>query len=241
MLTSGDAGFDHQIAENNHSIEFRHSLLADAQFDIPLASVNAESRSIVLAWAQEHGIGAVDSADGKQLLFQRSFDPSRDVLYSASKNWFDMLTEPTDRSFQPDLLDKNIQVAWPPGTRRIALPESIIRHDAATLSELFDGYYCPNMLYIIINAAPELDLQATDCNTATQQRWVVEPLDRGGALWDGGTWKYNFTLGEEHSDEVLWRGEVLWLVDKTIKGVQEGLDESGIKRFEFRLTVAVRK
>ena len=104
-LSKSDEGYDPENDENNLNLEFRHDLLDDAQFEVPLVFVNREARRTALAWVRKQGIEIRPRENRQYPVFVRPFDPMRDALYVALDKWHDFLCEPDDRQSQPDLFE----------------------------------------------------------------------------------------------------------------------------------------
>lgn len=79
-LSKSDKGYDPEKDENNLNFEYRHDLLDDAQFEVPLVFVNLEARGIALAWVREQGIEIRFCENRQHPIFVRPCDPMRDAL-----------------------------------------------------------------------------------------------------------------------------------------------------------------
>ncbi|PVI02154.1 hypothetical protein DM02DRAFT_670731 [Periconia macrospinosa] len=66
--------------------ELHHEMFEPVYYQIPIAFVNHEARSVALAWARKHGLVLRACDDGGDPMFARRFDPGYDVmLYSAKE------------------------------------------------------------------------------------------------------------------------------------------------------------
>ncbi|XXG98226.1 hypothetical protein Hte_004548 [Hypoxylon texense] len=221
-LSISEEGFDPERSENNLILEFRHSLLGEARIDVPIALVNTEAQGIAITWAQERSPPIRTHGYGHQLVFIRAFDPDRDTVYVGPCQWDDLLREPFDRLFAPDLDGRAVDIH--PGLVRIAMPESLVRDVATTLSELFDHYYDLRLLYIVVDAPPNLSLQAAHDAIAKQRHCQCESSHRV-ALWTSGYWEFDFANARGDSDRLRR------LVESAAQGLRKGLIEMSIHNF----------
>ncbi|KAK3317162.1 hypothetical protein B0T19DRAFT_389975 [Cercophora scortea] len=156
-LTPAEPGFDATNDENNLTLEFRHQLLGGLQFEIPLAFVNNEARRVVLAWIRrldEFGtkflmrarVSSGDACATRDPVWVRPFNLWQDALYIPAESWADFLAEPVNRLFEPDLLERTVDVRQRIG--QIAISEALFRKEAESLSEILDYYSYIDTLYI---------------------------------------------------------------------------------------------
>lgn len=231
-LSRFDEGYDPENDENNLKFEFRHDLLDDIHFQIPLVFVNHEARLIALAWVREQGIEVRPSEDGQDLVSVRPFDLKRDALYIAFEKWDDFLREPAERQAQPDLFEHLVDIKT--GVTRIAVPEALLRDEAASLPELFGYFFNTQTLLIVVN--PQSDLQSTDNEVRLRRRWEFESIQGGGFFWDYDRGGFDSEDSEYVGDEALYR-----LITEAMRGLGEGLTKNFIRNFEIRLAFAVRR
>lgn len=231
-LSTSDEGYDPENDENNLNFEFRHDLLDDIQFEIPLVSVNREARGIALTWVREQGIEIRPRGDRQYPVLVRPFDPMRDALYIALDKWDDFLCEPDDRQFQPDLFELLVDIKS--DLTRIAVPEALLRSEVATLPEMFRNFFNLKVLFIIVDAQP--DLQSADNDVKVQRRWEFESTQGGAFFWDDDRGCFDLGNSEYIGDEAVYR-----LIEKANKGLGEGLAENHIRSFEIRPVFAVRR
>ena len=231
-LSKSDKGYDPENDENNLNFEFRHDLIDDAQFEVPLVFVNREARGIALTWVREQGIEIRLSEDRQYPIFVRPFDPMRDALYVALDKWNDFLCEPDDRQFEPDLFEQLVDVKS--DLTRIAVPEALLRSEAATLPEMFRYFFSLKQLIIIVDAQP--DLQSADDDTNVQRRWEFESTQGGAFFWNNDHGSFDFGDSKYIGDETLYR-----LIEEANKGLGEELAKNHIHSFEIRLAFAVKR
>ena len=231
-LSKSDEGYDPENDENNLNFEFRHDLLDDTQFEVPLVFVNREARSIALAWVREQGIEIRPREDGQHPVFVRPFDPSCDALYIALDKWDDFLCEPDDRRFQPDLFEQLVDIK--PDLTRIAVPEALLRSEVATLPEMFQYFFHLEVLFVVVDAQP--DLQAADNDMKVQRRWEFERTQGGVFFWDDDRGSFDFRDSKYVGDEASYR-----LIKEASKGLSEGLVKNHIHNFEIQPVFAVRR
>ena len=80
-LLPSEEGYDHEHNDWNLNLDFRHDLLDDFQFELPLLFVNPEARHIGVAWIFRHGIEIRTREDRPSPIFVSPFDLIQDVLY----------------------------------------------------------------------------------------------------------------------------------------------------------------
>ena len=231
-LSKSDEGYDTENDENNLNFEFRHDLLDDVQFEVPLVFVDREARGIALAWVREQGIEIRPCEDRQYPVFVRPFDPMRDALYIAFNKWDDFLCEPDDRQFQPDLFEQLVDIKS--DLTRIAVPEALLRSEVATLSEMFRYFFYLKVVFIIVDAQP--DLQSADKDMKVQRRWEFESTQGEAFFWNDDRDGFDFGDSEYIGDEALYR-----LIEKASKGLGEGLVKNHIRSFEIRPLFVVRR
>ena len=231
-LSKSDEGYDPENDENNLNLEFCHARLNDIELEIPLVVVNHEARGIALAWIREQNIDIRPREDRQYPVFVYPFDPVRDALYVALDKWDDFLCEPDDRLSQPDLFEQLVDIKS--DLTRVAVPEALLRSEAATIPEMFRYFFQLKVLFIIVDAQP--DLQSADNDVKVQRRWEFEGSQGGAFFWDYD--RCGFDSGDSGyiGDESPYR-----LIEEAKKGLGEGLAKNHIRSFEIRPVFAVRK
>lgn len=134
---------------NNLIFEFRHDLLEDAQFEVPLVFVNRKARDIGIAWVPDQGIGIRICKNRQYPVFVDNFN--RISLNSLS-------------TFESDLT-------------RITVPEALLRSKITTLSEMFQYFFNLKVLSIIVDAQPDLqsadnDIKYSGCESSRAHKEV---------------------------------------------------------------------
>ena len=123
-------GYDPENDESTLVFKFYHDVLDSVQVEMPLFLVNREARDVAQSWMGEHGIKirVYRGIDGQLQPpgFVRPFDLVHDALYIAPDKWDEFLCEPDNRCFQPDMMEKYIQV-YAADITRIAIPEALFR------------------------------------------------------------------------------------------------------------------
>ena len=231
-LSESDEGYDPSNDELNLNFEFRHDLLDDADFEVPLVFVNREARGIALGWVREQGIKIRPCEGDLFPAFVRPFDPLHDALYVALDRLNDFWCEPGDRQAQPDLLEQLVNVHSE--VTRIAVPEALLPKEVAPLRDMF-LYYCNvRVLYIVIGAQP--DPQSKD-NDKKLQRWWELDNTRGGALiWNQDRKGFDREDVEHMGDEARYK-----LIEEAAKGLGEVFAREFIRSFEIRPIFAVKR
>lgn len=230
-LSEFDEGYDPENDENNLNFEFRHDLLDDIQFEMPLIYVNREARDLAFAWVREKGIWMRPREDRQYPVFVRPFDPMRDALYVALDKWDDFLREPDDRLFQPDLFDQLVDTNS--DLTRIAVPEALLRSEVASLPEMFRHLFNLKALLIVVD--PQPDLQSADNDVKVQHWWGFESIQGGAFFWNDHRGGFDSENGEYIGDEAVYR-----LMEEATRGLGEGLANDHIRSFEVRPVFAVR-
>ncbi|OAA58284.1 hypothetical protein ISF_06823 [Cordyceps fumosorosea ARSEF 2679] len=121
-LTPADPHFDPVRDELNLTLEFRHELLDEVFFHVPLYSVNQEARSVAWPYIASQNLrrrsSHDDDDDDASCRFARRFDPSRDVLLlPRAEAERALLSESLDRLFEPDLTGRDVDCPWPAVSR----------------------------------------------------------------------------------------------------------------------------
>ncbi len=231
-LSKSDAEYDPENEEHNLSFQFRHDLLDDVQFEMPLLLVNQEARSIASAWIRAQGTKIRPCRDREYPVFIRLFDPMRDALYIPLEKWDDFLREPYDRQSEPDLLDKLLDCRS--DMIRIAVPEALIRNEGETLPEIFQWSFNLRQLLIVADTQPEL--RSMDNDLKVQRPWEFESTQGGVFFWDNKRGSFDLRESKNIGDEALHR-----LLEGSINNIiGQGLIDNRICSFEIRPVIAIK-
>ena len=228
QLTAADEGFDPEDDDFNLAFEFRLDLLDDLRFEVPLLSVNREARDFGLAWVHEHSLELRSGRERTYPYVVRRFDPERDALYVPFDEWKTFAAEPVDRQFEPDLVNRTINVTC--DLDRIAVPEALLRDSEklAYLADLFYEFMNAKGLFVILDPQPAMP--STDAERAAPgpQLWEFEPTsDRLLLCGDDG---YRLNFGHESPNSEALRRLTADAVDCLIDGLTKGVVQS----FEVR-------
>lgn len=230
-LTESDEEYDPDDDESNLNFEYRHDLLDNVQYDLPLVFVSREARGIALAWVRQQGIETRSREDRRYPVFERSFDSMRDALYISLDTWGDFLNEQYDRQGEPDLLFKLVNVVA--DITYIAVPEVLLRSEIGSLYEMIWLFPRIEVLFIIIDAPP--NLQRADNEMNMQRRWELESTQGGSFFWNLDSGSFDSGNSEYIGHEAIYR-----LIEKANKeGLGRELAYHQIRRFEVRPVIAV--
>lgn len=229
-LTSEDNGFEPDSDGIHIAYEFRHEFLNPVRIDLPLFVVNREAHSIAAAWIRMQGL-CLQLRSYERGTFARLFDPDQDTLYVPPNEWKTFMCEPTDRQFEPDLVNCGIDC---PGVdfTRLAFPEAAlgVEEGEDLLSTLFDWYDRIDQVYVLSGLEP--NLQSTDENTSLQERYDMEDVPGPAYCWDGSRFQWNRDRADEYD-------EICTTIERIGIGVQGLMNGSFKTKFEIRLAVAV--
>ncbi|BCR87254.1 2EXR domain-containing protein [Aspergillus chevalieri] len=240
LVTEADPDYDFEDPHLNLNFEFRHELLDDVEFEVPLFYVNREARGFALAWVREQGLKIQFQNDKGCLVFIRAFDPKHDTLYVPLNKWDEFCREPFDRTFEPDLVERNVNCPAPAFTR-IAVSEVLLGEEINPLCELFDYYVSIQEVFVVVDAPPDLDIQpeenSEDDGERLQRRWEIESGAMGARFcWDNDRGEFEWADREGFGDKVSRE-----LIEDATNGISEKLVENGRRRFEVRPVLAFRK
>lgn len=230
-LTASDEGYDPSNDELNLNFEFRYDLLDDMQFEAALVSVNREARDIALGWAREQGLEIRRRDGGRQPVFVRAFDPTRDALYVGLGQWDDFITEPSDRCSEPDLVERLVTVAT--DVRRVAVPEELLPREGAWLAEVFQ--YCDRIEALLVVVDEQPHVRSADEGRKVQHWWEYESTREGALFWNHDRRDLEWTGGRD-GDEGLYK-----LIEEVKNGLRDGLVKNHMQRFEVRPVVAISR
>ena len=231
-LSESNEGYDPENVANNLNLEFRHDLLDDIQFEIPLVYVNREARDLAFAWVREQGIEIRPREDRQYPVFVRPLDPMRDALYVALDKWDDFLCEPDDRLSQPDLHEQLVGIKSE--LTRIAVPAALLRSEVASLPEMFRHLLNLKVLLIVVD--PQPDLQSAHDDVEVQHWWDFESIQGGAFFWNNDRGGFDSENSKYIGDEAVYR-----LIEEASRGLGEGLVNDHIRSFEVRPVFAVRR
>ncbi|KAI1084593.1 hypothetical protein F5B20DRAFT_212414 [Whalleya microplaca] len=233
-LTESDQGYHPEDDELNLNFDFRYDFLDDVQVEVPLAFVNREARGIALAWVREQGVEMRPRNNRSYPIFVRPLDPMRDALYITLDKWEDFIREPDERRFEPDLLNRLVDIN--PGITRIAISEALLQREGEALAEMFWNYYRVDSLLIIVNA--QADLQPVDNDIQVQRRWEFESVQGETFLWNLDRRRFDFEDSEDSEDT---GDEDIYQRIAEVKRLGRGLRDHDIHSFEVRLAFAVSR
>ncbi len=228
-LTDSDEGYDATDDRLNLELEFRHDVLGHVHVRVPLGFVNHEARVVGLAWICEQGIETRFREDRRCQDFARPFDPNRDALYMAPEDWIDFCCEPYDRMRGFDLYDRNVSCG--PDLERIAVPEALLRREAAVMSDIFEWFCSVAVLYVIIDAQPDAQFEER-----RRQRWELESAQGRVFFWNHKNGGFDVGGGEDIGDEPLYK-----CMQEASVGLGEALAKNQTRSFEIRPVFAVRR
>lgn len=239
-LTSSDEGYLPD-ASDNVDLEFKSDLLNHVPVRIPLGFVNREARSIGLAWAREQGFERRFCEDRRRYIFVRPFDITRDTIFIRYNRLGDFCAEPSNRLFEPDLLDR--MVSSYPEFRCIAVHELLLQreHACQMLPGIFEWHSNIEVLYIILGAEStilEEEGEDEDSSKVQRQRWELDKSIQGTAfVWNSEDGI--FDRGDEGND--LRDTAFYERLESYKRELGEELLGSSITKFEIRPIRAIRK
>ncbi|KAI5919326.1 hypothetical protein F4810DRAFT_505711 [Camillea tinctor] len=175
QLTASEERYDPENEEFNLVFEFRYDLLDAPQFEVPLALVNREARSIALPWLREHGVETRPREGGQDRFFLRPFNLERDALYVPAENWEEFVAEPLERPFEADLVGRHMDVV--PYITRLAVPGVLLDAQMNYLDEVFRSFYRLEVLFVVCNSASQ-DIRDAD------GQWELMSGDFTPLVWD---------------------------------------------------------
>ncbi|KAH9908154.1 hypothetical protein F4778DRAFT_720503 [Xylariomycetidae sp. FL2044] len=200
-LRPDEVEFDSTNMDLNLNFEYRHDLLDRAQIYLPMAHVNKEAHGIVVDWAEreESPISLAYEKERGRLVFLRSFMTDRDAVFVRCSEWDDVLRDVWDEIFVPDRMDRPITPCA--GTRRIALPTSLIASHHSQLSDLFESNFHSLRALDIVEIS---SIQVSE--SGHRELWEVTS-SRRVAWWtlDDG-WELSLPDGSGHLVELASQG-----------------------------------
>ena len=218
-LKEGEEGFDPDREEFNLCFEYRLDQLDDLRFEVPLLSVNREARDVGFAWVREHGAELRASRYRSYPYLVRPFDIDRDALYVPLDKWRSFLIEPIDRQFEPDLVERSIDLRC--DLHRLAIPEALFRDNEAAplLSELSDYFMNIQSLLVIPDPQPVVPLTDIERPTPGPRLWEFKPTSDGRLLWnrDSESFEFNHESPASESLHKLTADTIHWLCDGLMK------------------------
>ncbi|EGX94319.1 hypothetical protein CCM_02590 [Cordyceps militaris CM01] len=227
-LTRSDPEFNCNDDELNLVFEFRHELLDQAGFTVPLFSVSREARSVALPCilSQELRRGQ----DTASCIFVRRYDPWRDLLLLPTPAILRaFLVEPIERLFEPDLDQKYVNCPHPL-ISRLAITLSGLASLETCFFGLWENCHLLEMVYVVIEE-PE-DMQERQ----EGHHWEAVSAHDAVYVWDASQRRMTW-CGEHKRDEPL--REVFAQMERCTEGLVMKLVELGKDRFEMRVVHAV--
>ncbi|KAH6627458.1 hypothetical protein F5144DRAFT_575902 [Chaetomium tenue] len=229
-LVKGDPGY---IAGRDQlGFDFLTDRLGhDHPFDLPLCFVNHEARRVALGWLKEQGIKIQLPTDDRPL-FVRPFNPELDALYVTRDKWEEFCREPTDRMFEPDLLDQNVDLDSE--LVKIAISEAFFFESEAIswipeLEMWYDGF---RVLLVVIGPQPDFG------SIPGPWRWELEGTEGPSFFWNKDNEAFDFHGGNEDvSDKALYEK-----IGETAKSrLREPLIQRRLDHFQIQPVFAVRR
>ncbi|KAM0234997.1 hypothetical protein ACHAP5_009859 [Fusarium lateritium] len=166
FLTPSDWDYDEGDPDNIR-FEFRYELLP-VSLEVPMVFVNHEARSVALSWLQRSGI-QIRSKDG-QTYFQRPMNREIDALYLPIDKLEDFLTEPLDRHFEEDMINRQVDMV--PYIRRFAISEDFFYNEEFVL-DAWVWFHNMNIIYVVVGQQPD-----------DQGHWEMVDKGERSITWD---------------------------------------------------------
>lgn len=229
-LVPSDPEFNRDDDELNLLLEFRHELLGQAEFTVPLFFVSREARSVALPYISTQKLRR--GGDTASCTFVRRYDPDRDILLTPTRAILRaFLVEPMERVFEPDL-DQKLVNRPHPLIFRLAITLPGLAWLKIGFFELLENYHLLEMIYVVVDE-PE-DIQ----ERKEGHHWEAVGAHDAAYVWDATerrmTWR-----GEQKLDGPL--SEVFDQIEKSTEGLAEKFVETRRSRFEMRIVHAVRR
>lgn len=194
-LTSTDAGYESDSADDNLVLELSTEKLGLSCFDIFLAAVSCEAREVAITWAAKQGveIQVCHRRAGPAIIFQCRFQAKRDVLYVPQDIYFQFCFEPIELPFLLEAF-RNRNYTLRNLVRQIAVPGTVLYEER--FSGLLNLAPYLEVLYIImgpqpdfVHSLPDKDVPwrhelAEDLRGAKRLTW--NSIARGWHLRNGG-------------------------------------------------------
>lgn len=186
-------------AEPDLYVEFRHDKLGKVSYEVPLAYVNHEARTIALAWVRKQGL--VMCATGKRDPgFARDFDLTKDVLYFGPGELDRCYRDFWARLFEPDLLQRNLSTfSW---IRQVAMPGSLFQDTEEAISEVLEDLYHIRTLFVV--ADPPLYLPSTGFE---QPLWELVAQQGPICSWNQAHSRLEWSSKNGRDDEI-WKLDI---------------------------------
>lgn len=218
----------------NLVFRFRHELLDEIQFDVPLAFVNHEARHIALAWLHKQGIETRICKRTRSPIFIRSFDSHRDALYIPLDQEAEALWECSDR-FDTDIAET--LVSQQSDIRCVAVTQALLQSNQCLLEDLIGLGDFMNIRKLLVIINEPADLQFVDNDSEIQQRWEFKSTQGGSFIWDKNRGSFFFKGSRYNGDEALYG-----LMEEHTKRARECLARAGsISSFEVQPVFATKK
>ncbi|OTA76795.1 hypothetical protein M434DRAFT_38790 [Hypoxylon sp. CO27-5] len=223
-LTESDEGF---VAGNdNMELRFRHDLLPNDEFDLPLFHVCRESRSIVLPWLRRQGIHIQCRQDG-QFVLVRPFDLELDILYVPDHLWEDFCIGASYRLAEPDMRDMDATLqSW---LQRIAVSEELFcQCDIVWLAEALSWHDHVVDVSVVVGNQPDQG----------QGRWELRNMQGIEHAWNEDIEDYQAEETDEESSHMLGL-ETVEESEKIVGGVMRR--EMSLRRVQAAIGGVVRR
>ncbi|KAM0292359.1 hypothetical protein ACHAO9_003337 [Fusarium lateritium] len=164
---------------DNIRFEFRYELLP-VSLEVPMMFVNHEARNVALSWLQRSGIRM--RCNNGQSYFQRPMNHNIDALYLPIDKLEEFDTEPSDRQFEEDMINRHVGVV--PYLRHFAISEEFFNSSEFFLEGL-DWFIHLETIYVVIGQQPDDHghWEIVDIG----ERPIIWGVERGFEMGDGGT------------------------------------------------------
>lgn len=229
-FTAADPHFDPVRDERNLTLEFRHELLSQVDFAVPLVFVNREARSVAWPYIASENLNCRDSVSG---VFQRGYDPACDVLLAPTPAILHaLLTESSERLFEPDLAMRTVDCPWPDIFRLATTREGLAWLAALDFCELWDPCLALEDLYVMVNVPKEIQTRRAG------RHWEIISAHDTAYVWDASARQMAWR-GERSIDGPL--GQLFAQMESCAAGLDEKLVEMERDRFEMHAVYAIER
>ncbi|CAI6334792.1 unnamed protein product [Periconia digitata] len=205
-------------------VEYQLNKRDPIYYQVPLAFVNHEARSIALAWARKHECTML-ARDGKDPVFARPFDHKKDAIYLDCIDLVDIKHRYMDRTNEPDLLDRDVDIVS--DVEYVVSTQSFLQEPTLfSIKDVFDIWPMVHTWYII---------EGTPSNFSSHKsklggpRWEITSVEGIVSTWnlEDDCFDYNVDFDDDGGNLPYGSGEASHEFGEALR--------RGITQFQIRL------
>ncbi|CAI6333582.1 unnamed protein product [Periconia digitata] len=179
------------------AIEFAHDRLRPILFQLPMAHVNHEARSIALTFARQQGLKLYRHGE-RGPIYTRHFDPKKDAMFIGEDQLVTVLVDFDNRLSEPDLIRRTVETVS--FVEKIAIPKSCIQSMLPKMPAVMELFYYTRTLLTVVGSTPP--------DHANLTQWEFFGVPGAICRWSHTWRRFEWSSDDGRLDCVISRWEI---------------------------------